>query len=243
MYLEYFVRIPREARLRNCRDARALLARLHERAEPVVRFDLRLLHLESKGQARHVSTAIRIGSRAHSLMISAVGSAAVGCLLSNASKAGALVARHFDIALEERCQQGECDVQTAAEVGTYDVPSLVLSRRHFDREQNGLSLRTVVTEGLFDHPALLEQVSRIITAGIERQASICLLDIPPTLLGDIVVHRLAPVQVKPGIYFVVGAVSFRAALHLIGPWYAGYLQSRGYGRIFPARTASPTKPR
>ena len=46
MYLEYFVRVPREARLRNCRDARALLARLHEQAEPAAQFDLRLLQLE-----------------------------------------------------------------------------------------------------------------------------------------------------------------------------------------------------
>ena len=243
MYLEYFVRVPREARLRNCRDARALLAKLYERAECVARFDLRLLHLESGGQARHASTAIRIGSRAQSLMISAVGSAAVGCLLSNASKAGALVARHFDISLEERCQQGECEVQTAADVCTYNVPSLVLSRRHFDREQNGRSLRKVVTEGLFNDPALLDQVNRILMEGINRQAGVCLLDVPPELLGDIVVHRLAPVQVKPGIYFVVGAVSFRTSLRLIGPWYAGHLQSRGYGRIFPARTASPAKPR
>ena len=242
MYLEYFVRVPREARLRNCRDARALLARLHEQAEPMARFDLRLLQLENGGQPRHVPTAIRIGSRGDSLMISAVGSEAVACLLSNASKAGILVAHHFGISLDERCQQGDCDVQTAPKICAYRVPSLVLSRRRFDREQEGVSMRRIVTERLFDHPALLERISRAVMDGIQRQADVCLLDVPPALLGDVVVHRLAPVLVKTGIYFVVGAVSFRAGWRLVGPWYAGHLQSRGYGRIFPSRPVVSAKP-
>ena len=243
MYLEYFVRVPREARLRNCRDARALLARLHAQADPAARFDLRLLQLDEEGQPRHVPTAIRIGSRAQSLMISAVGSEAVACLLGNASKAGALVARHFGIPLDEHCQQGECDVQTAPKICAYQVPSLVLSRRRFDREQEGGAMRKIVTERLFEHPALLELVRRALTDGIQRQADVCLLDVPPALLGDVVVHRLSPVLVKTGVYFVVGAVSFRAGWRLVGPWYAGHLQSRGYGRIFPARPGASTKPR
>ncbi len=238
MYLEYFVRVPRAARLRNCRDARALLARLHEQAEPEARFDLRLLQLGDEGQPRHVPTAIRTGSREQSLMLSAVGSEAVACLLSNASKAGILVARHFGIPLDERYRQGECDVQNAPKICAYQIPSLVLSRRHFDRVREGISMRKVVTERLLNHPMLLEQVGRAVTEGIQRQADVCLLDLPPSLLGDVMVHRLAPVLVKPGVYFVVGAVSFRAGWRLLGPWYVGHLQSRGYGRIYLARPNS-----
>ena len=240
MYLEYFVRVPREARLRNCRDARALLARLHAQAEPAAQFDLRLLQLEDGGQPRHVPTAIRIGSRAQSLMISAVGSEAVTCLLDNASKAGGLVARHFGVPLEEHYHQGDCEVHIAARICSYQIPSLVLSRRHFDRGQEGGTMRNIVTKRLFEHPALLERVKCMVADGIQRQANVCLLDVPPALLGDVVVHRLAPVLVKRGVYFVVGAVSFRAGWQLVGPWYAGHLQSRGYGRIFPARSNPST---
>ncbi len=103
-------------------------------------------------------------------------------------------------------------------------------------------MRQIVTEGLLGHPMLLERVGRAVTDGIQRQAEVCLLDVPPALLGDVVVHRLAPVLVKKGVYFVVGAVSFRAGWRLTGPWYAGHLQSRGYGRIFPARSVSSAKP-
>ncbi len=103
-------------------------------------------------------------------------------------------------------------------------------------------MRKIVTERLFDHPALLARVSRAVTDGIQRQAGVCLLDVPPALLGDVVVHRLAPVLVKTGVYFVVGAISFRAGWRLVGPWYAGHLQSRGYGRIFPSRPVVSAKP-
>ena len=100
-------------------------------------------------------------------------------------------------------------------------------------------MRKIVTQRLFDHPLLIEQIKRAVTDGVQRQADVCLLDVPPALLGDVTVHRLAPVLVKPSVYFVVGAVSFRAGWRLFGPWYVGHLQSRGYGRIFPARHGSP----
>lgn len=172
------------------------------------------------------------------MVISAIGTEAVGCLLSNASKTGVLVARHFGIDLEDQAEQGECEIQTAPRVLSYFIPSLVLLRRNFEREQQGISFRTIVTSGSFDHPALLDQVRRVIKAGIDRQANICLLDSPELLLADFEVRRLAPVLVKPGVYFVVGAVSFRSGIRFVGPWYAGYLQSRGYGRLFPARVAA-----
>lgn len=174
-------------------------------------------------------------------MISAVGRAAVECVLNNAPKVGALVARHYDIALEESYRQGECDAQMAATLCKYDVPSLILSRRNFDGEHNGITLRRILTERLLDHPVLLKLVRGTLESGVQRQADVCLLDVPSWIMGDIVVHRLSPVRVKPGVYFVVGAVSFRSGLHLSGPWYAGHLQSRGYGRIFSARSAAIAK--
>lgn len=241
MYLEYFARLPDAHRLRNCRNARALLARLHAQAEPTSRFDLRLLHLEADGRPRHAPTAIRIGSRARSLMISAVGRTAVECVLGEAPKVGALVARHYGIDSEQSYRQGDCELRTSTTLCTYDVPSLVLCRRNFERERGGASMRQILSGGRLDHPHLLHWVQSAVTSGIERQAGICLLDVPAWLMGDIVVHRLAPVQVKPGVFFVVGAVSFRAALRLGGPWYAGHLQGRGYGRIFPSRPPATTK--
>ena len=181
---------------------------------------------------------MRIGRRGRSFVISAVGTEAVECLMGNASKAGSLVARHFNVSLEENIRHGECDVRIIPKVCAYRIPSLVLLRRNFERVSNGICFRTILSENRYEHPALIEQVNRIIMDGIERQASVCLLDLPTLLLGDIQVHRLSPVLVKPGVYFLVGAVSFRAGLNFQGPWHAGYLQSRGYGRIFAVPSTS-----
>ena len=195
MYLEYIVHIPADSHLRNCRDARALLARLHAAAMPAERFDLRLLHLEADGKPRHAASVIRVGSRTDALAISAVGSGAVECVLSNAPKIGALIARHSGVPLQETHRQGECEAHPTVKLCAYDAPSLVLSRRNFDREQDGVSLRRILTERCLDHPALLRQIRAVVTAGIQRQADACLLDLPNWLMGDIVVHRLAPVFV------------------------------------------------
>lgn len=238
MYLEYFARLPDGAVLQRCGEARALLARLHGAASEPERFELRLLHLTNAGQPQHAPTAIRIGARRQALAISAVGSDAVECVQTNASRVGALLARHFNVDPEQKFLRGECDVQVAPTVHNYRVPSLVLVRRNFERDIEGVSFQRILNENLYEHPRLIERVSQVITQGIERQASICLLDTPPLMLGDIKVHRLAPVQVKPGVYFVVGAVSFRAGLVFKGPWHAGYLQSRGYGRIFAVAPAA-----
>ena len=238
MYLEYFARLPENAALRSCGEARALLARLHDEAAEPDRFELRLLHLTGAGQPRHAPTAIRIGARRQSLVISAVGGEAVECVQTNAPKLGALLARRFEVEPEQKFVRGECDLQVAPSVRNYRVPSLVLVRRNFEREEGGISFQAILDENLYEHPRLIERVSQIITQGIERQAGICLLDLPPVLLGDIKIHRLAPVLVKPKVYFLVGAVSFRAGLVFSGPWHAGYLQSRGYGRIFKAASTA-----
>lgn len=239
MYLEYFARLPERAALQSCGSARALLARLHGEAAEADRFDLRLLHLTSAGQPRHAPSAIRIGARRRSLVISAIGNEAVECLQTNVLRIGAMLAWHFDVSPAQRFVQGECDAQVSSSVRSYQVPSLVLVRRNFAREDNGISFQTILNENRFNHPKLIERVRQAVTEGIERQAGICLLDLPPVLMGDIKVHRLAPVLVKPKVYFLVGAISFRASLVLKGPWYAGYLQSRGYGRIFStSNTAS-----
>ena len=234
MYLEYFARLPEKAALRSCGEARALLARLHDEVAEPDRFDLRLLHLTGAGQPRHAPAAIRIGARRQSLVISAVGSEAVECVQTNAPKVGAMLTRHFEAEPEQRFARGECELRMAPLVRNYRVPSLVLVRRNFEREDEGISFQAILDENLYEHPRLNERVVQVITQGIERQAGICLLDLPPLLLGDIKIHRLAPVLVKPKIYFLVGAVSFRAGLVFSGPWHAGYLQSRGYGRIFAA---------
>ncbi len=152
-----------------------------------------------------------------------------------------MLARHFDVDPEQKFVRGECDVQIAPFVHSYRVPSLVLVRRNFARQQEGLSFQTILNEGEYEHPRLIERVSQVVTEGIERQAGVCLLDLPPVLLGDIKIHRLAPVLVKPKVYFLVGAVSFRAGLVFKGPWHAGYLQSRGYGRIFAATPADASR--
>ena len=238
VYLEYFARLPDGAVLQGCGDGRALLARLHGEAAEADRFELRLLHLTDAGRPRHVSTAIRIGARRQSLAISAVGREAVECVQSNAPKVGALLAHHFKVDPEQKFVRGECDVQVAPTVHNYRVSSLVLVRRNFEREFEGVSFQTILNENLYEHPRLIERVNQVITQGFERQAGICLLDTPPLMLGDIKIHRLAPVLVKPGVYFLVAAVSFRAGLIFKGPWHAGYLQSRGYGRIFAAARAA-----
>ena len=234
VYLEYFARLPVGAALQSCGQARALLARLHGEAAEPDRFDLRLLHLTNGGQPRHAPTAIRIGARRQSLAISAVGRDAVECVQTNAPKVGAMLARHFDVDPAQKFVRGECDVQVAPSVRDYRVSSLVVVRRNFELERGGVSFQTILNEGQYEHPKLIERVSQVIAQGIERQAGICLLDPPPLVLGDIKIHRLAPVLVKPKVYFLVGAVSFRAGLVFKGPWHAGYLQSRGYGRIVSA---------
>ncbi|MBE7156974.1 MAG: hypothetical protein INR62_00815 [Rhodospirillales bacterium] len=239
MYLEYSARLPERAAWRSCGDARAFLARLHSEADTSERFDLRLLHLTDAGQPRHAPTAIRIGSRRHSLTITGVGREAVECVQANASKAGAMLARYFGVKQEERFVAGHCDVQAATSVRSYRISSLVLLRRGFGRDRGGHTFESILREGQYEHPALIEQVSRVIRLGIERQASICLLDLPLLLLGDIKIHRLAPVFVKANVYFLVGAVSFRAGLAFCGPWHMGYLQSRGYGRL---STVAPHRP-
>ena len=231
VYLEYFARLPDRAALQSCGHARALLARLHGEAAEQDQFDLRLLHLKNDGQPRHAPTAIRIGARRQSLAISAVGRDAVECVQTNAPKIGALLARHFEIDPAQKFVRGECDVLPAPSVHNYRVPSLVVVRQNFEREREGVSFRTILDRSQYEHPKLVEQVGRVIIQGIERQAGICLLDLPSLMLGDIKIHRLAPVLVKPKVHFLVGAVSFRAGLIFKGPWHAGYLQSRGYGRI------------
>ncbi len=234
VYLEYFARLPDNAAWQSCGQARALLARLHGEAAEQDRFELPLLHLTHAGQPRHAPTAIRIGARRRSLVISAVGSDAVECVQTNAPKVGALLAHHFNVDPEQKFVRGECGVHVAAKVHNYRVPSLVIVRRDFKRERAGVSFQEILNDNQYDHPLLIERVRDVITQGIERQAGICLMDLPPMLLGDIKIHRLAPVLVKPKVYFLVGAVSFRAGLVFKGPWHAGYLQSRGYGRMFAA---------
>lgn len=241
MYLEYFASLPPDAGVRNCGGARALLARLHDEAAKPDQFDLRLLHLTKSGRPHHSPTAIRIGVRKQWLTISAVGVEAVECVQVNAPKIGGLLAQHFGAEPEQKFVHGECDLEIAASINDFRVSSLVLVRRNFEREQGGVSFQTILNDERYDHPMLIERVNHVISQGIERQSDICLLDLPPILLGDIKIHRLAPVLVKPKVYFLVGTVSFRAGLIFRGPWYAGYLQSRGYGRIVASARIATVK--
>ena len=224
--------------MRVCGEARGFLAKLQGLAAGPDQFDPRLLHLTNTGRPRHAPTAIRIRAHRQSLIVSAVGYEAVECLQTNAPKVQAMLTRHLGADPEHRFVQGECDLQIAPTVCSYRIASLVLLRRGFTQEFEGGSFQKILDENLYEQPKLIARVGQVITEGLERQAGICLLDLPLLLLGDIQVHRLAPVLVKPKVYFLVGTVSFRAGLVFRGPWHVGYLQSRGYGRIVASTSAA-----
>lgn len=90
---------------------------------------------------------------------------------------------------------------------------------------------------------MIEKISADIRRSILDQASHCDIALSPDdiLITDIAVSgTLNPIVVKESndfrkLHISVKRVTFRTNLHLSGPWSAGYLLGRGYGRIHPKK--------
>jgi hypothetical protein len=233
MFLRFSINVPENRTLYRYGQSRELVAKAAQAIgdQEFVRFLLWVdeSHTPRSGLAPFRYTTARRGK---SLDILALGQPAVEQLLAKGHLISTALAQEFGTSPCDGREMGMCSIDFGRTPIHYRMPRMIIQKYQYEKkfgaaEREHKSGKT--SEILLDH------VAQVIGRDLVRQAELMAVDIPEEIqIGNVVLDDLKPVRVVPGRYNLSAAVRFSMSHKLRGPWAAGHLAARGYGRILAA---------
>jgi hypothetical protein len=230
MFLRFSIRVPKDRVLFRYGQSRELVAKA---AQAIVdqEFARFLLWVDGSHNPRSGLAPFRYTTarRGKSLDIVALGQEAVEQLLTKGHMLSSALAREFGTSPCDGREIGRCSITLGRTPTGYRIPRMIIQKYHYEEK-----FRAAEREHKSGNPSVIlcDHVAQVIGRDLVRQAELMAVDIPEEIqIGNVVLDDLKPVKVVSGRYNLSAAVRFSMSHILRGPWAAGHLAARGYGRI------------